>query len=261
MEDGDYVEFLISAQSDIGIVKVTNQDSLSIKTANTPVGKVAFAVLCDGMGGLQKGEVASATLVKAFSDWFNNDFKNMVLSGFSSMRLQQTWNEIVTYNNQKIMNYGNNQGIRLGTTVTAMLIIQGRYYIINIGDTRAYKINNKIDKITQDQTVIAREILKGCITEEDAKQDPRRGILLQCIGASNMITPDFFSGDVKPNEVYMLCTDGFRHEITEEEMFNNLNPNIIKNTYVMDEQMKYLIELNKQRQEKDNISVMLIKTI
>lgn len=255
------MDFLVSAQSDVGIIKVTNQDSLSIKTASTQMGKVAFAVLCDGMGGLQKGEVASATLVKAFSDWFSYDFNNMIMSGFSSMRLQRAWNEIVTYNNQKIMNYGNNHSIRMGTTVTAMLIISGKYYILNIGDTRAYKIDNKIDKITQDQTVIAREILKGSISEEEAKSDPRRGILLQCIGASNVIAPDFFSGDVKPNEVYMLCSDGFRHEITEDEMFNNLNPEVIKNTYIMDERMKYLIELNKQRQERDNISVMLIKTI
>lgn len=255
------MDFLVSAQSDVGIVKVTNQDSLSIKTASTQMGKVAFAVLCDGMGGLQKGEVASATLVKAFSDWFSYDFNNMIMSGFSPMRLQQAWNEIVTYNNQKIMNYANNNSIRMGTTVTAMLIISGKYYILNIGDTRAYKIDNKIDKITQDQTVIAREILKGSISEQEAKTDPRRGILLQCIGASNVIAPDFFSGDVKPDEVYMLCSDGFRHEITEDEIFNNLNPNVIKNTYIMDERMKYLIELNKQRQERDNISVMLIKTI
>ena len=255
------MDFLVSAQSDVGIVKVTNQDSLSVKTASTPMGKIAFAVLCDGMGGLQKGEVASATLVKAFSDWFNCDLKNLIASGFNPMRLQQAWNEIVTFNNQKIMNYGNNNCIRLGTTITAMLIIEGKYYILNIGDTRAYKIDDKIDKITQDQTVIAREILKGSISEVAAKQDPRRGILLQCVGASNVIAPDFFSGDVKPNEVYMLCSDGFRHEITEDEMFSNLNPNIVENTYIMDERMKYLIELNKQRQERDNISVVLIKTI
>ena len=60
------MNYIISANTDIGIVKSTNQDSLSVKVINTSIGKMAFAILCDGMGGLEKGEVASASVIRAF---------------------------------------------------------------------------------------------------------------------------------------------------------------------------------------------------
>ena len=63
------MNFIISATTDIGTTKKTNQDSLSMKVIRTPAGRMVFAVLCDGMGGLSSGEVASATVVKAFHEW------------------------------------------------------------------------------------------------------------------------------------------------------------------------------------------------
>ena len=69
------MEFLSAVHTDKGIKKNTNQDSVLIKEAVTDHGKVFFAAVCDGMGGLAKGEVASATLVRAFSDWFENRFR------------------------------------------------------------------------------------------------------------------------------------------------------------------------------------------
>ena len=73
------MEFLVSAQTDIGISKSTNQDSLLVRIANTAQGRISFAVLCDGMGGLSKGEVASATVIRAFDNWFNRDFQVFVM--------------------------------------------------------------------------------------------------------------------------------------------------------------------------------------
>ena len=63
------MDFIVSATTDIGNIKDTNQDSYNVKVLNTEAGKMAFAVLCDGMGGLSKGEVASASVVKAFCSW------------------------------------------------------------------------------------------------------------------------------------------------------------------------------------------------
>ena len=69
------MKFMAIADSDIGIVKDTNQDSLLIKHADTQRGEVLLAIVCDGMGGLTKGEVASATVIKAFSDWFDTELE------------------------------------------------------------------------------------------------------------------------------------------------------------------------------------------
>ena len=71
------MNFIVSANTDIGIVKDTNQDSLSVKVINTPIGRMSFAVLCDGMGGLAKGEVASASVIRAFDTWAKQELPSL----------------------------------------------------------------------------------------------------------------------------------------------------------------------------------------
>lgn len=114
--------------------------------------------------------------------------------------------------------------------------------------------------LTKDQTVVAREVELGNITEEEAKTDPRRSVLLQCIGASDVVYLDMFFGDTAQNAVYMLCSDGFRHEISEQEIYQYLQPDVMLDSDGMKFNMDKLIKINKQRQERDNITVLSIRT-
>lgn len=254
------MNYIISAATDVGNVKNTNQDSFNVKLISTKQGKMVFAVLCDGMGGLAKGEVASTTVVTAFSKWAETRLSELCENEITDSDIRNDWVKIVTDFNDKIKNYGKRSAISLGTTVTAMLITNRRYYIINVGDTRAYQITDRVQILTKDQTVVAREIELGNITEEEAKTDPRRSVLLQCIGASDIVYPDMFFGDTVQNAVYMLCSDGFRHEISEYEIYQYLQPDVMLNSGVMKSNMDKLIEINKQRQERDNITVLSIRT-
>lgn len=254
------MNFLVSASTDIGITKDTNQDSYDVRVLSTKLGTMVFAVLCDGMGGLAKGEVASASLVYAFKKWTEERLPVLCQSGITDNLIRSDWVNIVTELNEKIKTYGKKSGIDLGTTVTAMLVTDSRYYIINVGDTRAYEIVDSVKVITKDQTVVAHEVELGNLTEEEAAKDSRRSVLLQCVGASDTVYPDMFFGDTRENAVYMLCTDGFRHEVTEQEIHTYLNPSVMNDPNGMKSNMDTLIELNKQRQERDNISVITIRT-
>ena len=254
------MNFIISANTDIGIVKSTNQDSLTVKRLITPQGPMAFALLCDGMGGLDKGEVASATVIRAFDEWIHTYLPELCKAPLEDSVIRTQWEGIITHMNQVIKAYGARQGVRLGTTVVAMLLTQNRYYILNVGDSRAYEISDGLYQITQDQTFVAREIALGNMTPEEAATDSRRNVLLQCVGASDEVYPDMFFGDVRPNAVYMLCSDGFRHEITPEEIFDKFRPEVNYDQNVMSQNTISLIELNKYRNERDNISVILVRT-
>lgn len=254
------MNFIVSASTDIGLKKSTNQDSLSVKIANTSMGKVAFAILCDGMGGLSKGEIASATVVNAFNQWFINDFPAMCSKEISEKQIQNDWGTLILDCKNKIMNYGYYSGVTLGTTVVIMLFTEKKYFLLNVGDSRAYKISDKLYQLTKDHTVVARAIENGEITPEQAETDPRRSVLLQCVGASAEVIPDYFFGKVEKNAVYMLCSDGFRHEITPDEIYQNLHPSVLNNKEDMKNKSDYLIELNKQRNELDNISVVTVRT-
>lgn len=254
------MKYLAVARTDVGIVKQKNQDSLTVKVANMNGEQVVFAVMCDGMGGLEQGEVASATVIRRMENWFLQEFPELVRRGFDESDLREQWELILEELNEKIKRYGQMQQIRLGTTITSLLLYQGRYYSIHVGDSRAYEIADDLTILTQDQTVVALEIKKGLLTEEQAKTDPRRSILLQCIGASDVVVPDFYVGEIKKNAVYMLCSDGFRHEITPDEIYEYFSPLALQSREDMERSAKYLIELNKSRKERDNITVILIRT-
>lgn len=254
------MNFLISGNTDIGTTKTTNQDSLSVKIINTNQGRMAFAILCDGMGGLDKGEVASASVIRAFDSWVRNDLPTLCNGPIEDYVLRSQWERIITEQNNTIKRYGARQGVRLGTTAVVLLLTQTRYYVLNVGDSRVYELTDTIRQLTTDQTFVAREVALGNMTEEQAEQDERRSVLLQCVGASDEVYPEMTFGQTKANAVYMLCSDGFRHEITAEEIFEKLRPEMLMDNNMMNVNATSLIELNKQRQERDNMSVAMVRT-
>lgn len=254
------MNFIVSATTDIGLTKKTNQDSYSVKIFNTPQGKMVFAVLCDGMGGLSQGEVASGSVVAAFNKWAENRLPELSKLEIVDAVIRNEWTGVATEYNEKIKAYGRQQGVSLGTTATVLLLTATRYFILNVGDTRAYELSGDLKILTNDQTVVAREIELGNLSKEDAEHDYRRSVLLQCIGASEEVYPDMFFGNVKLNATYMLCSDGFRHEISEKEIYDYLNPDVMLDAEGMKRNMDALIEINKQRRERDNISVITIRT-
>lgn len=249
----------IVAHTDVGIKKSTNQDSVLMKVARTDYGKVVFAAVCDGMGGLAKGELASATLVRMLSKWFDEEFPKMLYRGLSMEELQKSWTELIYNANDKISAYGRSIRVNLGTTMVAMLIVGHVYYIVNVGDSRIYMLKDELIQITKDQTVIQREMDLGRMTKEEAARDPRRNVLLQCVGASEAIVPDFYTGNVESGTMFLLCSDGFRHVLSKEEMYEYLSPYRLFNEQAMMDSLVYLVDLDKYRQETDNISAALVR--
>ena len=254
------MNFLTAFHTDIGIRKKTNQDSLLIHQAQTDSGNVLLAVICDGMGGLAKGEVASACMIRSFSEWFRLEFPAMLSRGLQPETLRASWEQLVSNVDRKIAVYSDAHNVSMGTTCAALLIVNGTYYIMNIGDSRVYLISDNIYQLTKDQTYIQQEIDAGRMTYQESLTDPQRNVLLQCVGASPVIKPDFFMGDVQINQCYMLCCDGFRHVVGAQEILEQLNPKTNTDPGTMQRNLVYLTELNKQRMETDNITAALIRT-
>ncbi|MDE6517727.1 MAG: protein phosphatase 2C domain-containing protein [Acetatifactor sp.] len=254
------MNFLISASTDAGNIKTTNQDSVNVQLLEQGGRQLVFAVLCDGMGGLQKGELASASVIQAFRGWCSQRLEVLLQSGLQDSDIRREWTQVITDCNEKIKAYGREKGVRLGTTATVLLLTEGRYYVANVGDSRAYELFTHVTQITRDQTVVAREIELGLLAPEQAETDPRRSVLLQCIGASQEVYADFFFGTPQENAVYLLCSDGFRHKITSGEMLAYLEPCRMNSPENMRQNEQALIRLIKERNERDNITVATIRT-
>lgn len=270
-----------AAVTDAGIRKRTNQDSYCIKEADTPQGKIGMSVICDGMGGLMKGEVASGSLITAFSNWFDQKLvtlleewnaevsstENRVVNDHPQnvnaleKSIEVDWKRLIENANIKLSEFGREHGFQLGTTLTAMLFYEKQFCLaVHVGDTRIYRVTeNNIELLTEDQTVMNREIKNGRLTKEQALTDPRRNVLLQCIGASAVVVPEMYHFEVKENEAYLLCTDGFRHKISEDEMLQLFRPSSLASEQMMQQHIGVLIDRDKERKECDNITAILLK--
>ncbi len=252
------MNFIGAAVTDVGTVKPVNQDSLTLKIANSSRGTVCLAVICDGLGGLQQGEVASGNVILAFDKWFREDFLKSDYE-WTAEQVRGAWEDIVFTMNKKIKEHGIREGVELGTTLTAILFVRDQYYIIHVGDSRIYELSNVCRQLTKDQTLIAQEIERGALTPEQALTDSRRNVLLQCIGVTENLVPEFLSGNTIGETTYLLCTDGFRHVISEGEIYQYCRAEENATQEAMHNHLYSLTELIKQRGERDNISAVLVK--
>ena len=261
--------FTIDAYSDIGIRKKVNQDSLIIKQARTSsMGRVCFACLCDGMGGLSQGEIASASFVNRMGKWFENEFPHLIMpsevtedlskpSTFTNgqqddcfRQIESQWSLIANQMNQGLKQYGAENGIRLGTTAVVIILIGNEYLVMSVGDSRAYQFNKKnIKQITHDQSYVQQQMDMGRMTPQEAAVSSQKSVLLQCIGASENVFPDFFRGTFEKKNYFLLCSDGLWRLLTPEEIIS-IGP--------QKDGVKRLTELALQRGETDNISGLVI---
>lgn len=254
------MKYLLAAATDVGISKETNQDAMLIKRALWGEQQIVLAVMCDGMGGLEKGEVASASVIKAFGKWFEDELPGILSLQMSETPLLASWDNLVKEMNYKIGAYGSEHKIRLGTTCTAMLFLDDDYYITHVGDSRVYEIKDQIMQLTKDQTLVQREVDQGLLSPEEAENDLRRSVLLQCVGSSDYVEPVYLKDKIAKNAVYILCCDGFRHVISATEMYKSLSPELMVDEKVMENNIYELIRVIKERGEQDNISAITIRT-
>lgn len=253
------MKFLTAVHTDVGIRKKINQDSILVEAAATDYGQVLLGIICDGMGGLDKGEVASAILARAFSDWFHRVLPRLLYNGIEEKAVRHSWTDLILKQNQKIREYGRNRNVSLGTTAAVLLLAENVYFILNVGDSRVYYLKEKTEQITSDQTFVQRELDLGRMTCMEAKIHPKRNMLLQCVGASRVIKPNFYTDKYQSDSLFMICSDGFYRVVQPQEFYDRLKPELMMTEEKMRETAVYFTELNKLRGEEDNISVILIR--
>ncbi|MDR1641966.1 MAG: serine/threonine-protein phosphatase [Clostridiales bacterium] len=254
------MNYHISASTDVGIRKSVNQDSLFARALRIDSTPIAFAAVCDGMGGYALGEVASASVINALTQWMQTP-ENWFENGSVNFKaVESQWTDIVRSQNSKIRQYSAQKGVKAGTTATVFLSSNHNHIVMSVGDTRAYEISNdRVRQISKDQTYVQREVDLGHISPQEARTHPKQNVLLQCIGILENVVINFWSEPTLFNSVYMLCSDGFRHVVTENELLSHLHPSKMTGPDTMQAGQNRLIDLNKARGERDNISVLTIK--
>jgi len=257
------MKFVITADTDIGTSRNINQDSYCYKICSDGKSQMAMAVVCDGMGGLSGGEYSSGILVDNISTWFNTSFfESLKTYGVDSSEVigknLKYLTQTVSQTDFQIKEHSERSGTSSGTTMSLLLMNESDMLLFHVGDSRIYRITDKIEQLSTDHSVVEREYRLGNITLKEKETDSRRNILTQCIGASSGITPQVDLVRSKKG-VYLLCSDGFRHKNSDEEILNRLSPAKLHNRQEMKAALRSLIDKAMLEGEGDNITAVLLK--
>ena len=207
--------------------------------------------VADGMGGHRAGEVASSIAISYLSKRFTESFFKM--SKASAVEWIKTCvNEI----NGQMFKYTeeNPESKGMGTTLVMTLITKDYILFGNIGDSSGFVMkDNKIHKVTHDHTLVNLLLAAGELTEEEAKNHPKKNILMNALGINDPIEIDVFDCNMEIDEI-LLCSDGLTTMITEEQI-----EKVLLSELTVEEKVIKLIKKANNRGGNDNISVAYLK--
>lgn len=197
----------VAWRSDVGTTRGVNQDACCVEVAKTCLGEAVMAVVCDGVGGLSSGEVASASVTSYFASWFDRDLRALLAQADKGLALRSVragWESLLSRAHRALRAHGEREGIVLATTCTALLLLERSYLVAHVGDSRAYVLHGgAATQVTQDQTLTMLDGAGG-----NASRHLRAGTLLQAVGAGRVPEPVFHEGVLDPGDVALVCSDG-----------------------------------------------------
>lgn len=254
------MKFSFHSSSNIGAVRETNQDYIYSKEISTNVGKAYMGIVCDGMGGLSSGEVASTTAVNIFADWFKKEFK-YVLSGDNLFEaLKNQWDKLISDARTQLVQYSSFSGQKMGTTLSVLLIVSDKFYAAQIGDSRIYLLREgNLTRVTTDHSYVMELASRGLMTYDEANLAKEKNVLTRCLGSMDAFGADYYEGSVYENDFFLISSDGFHGGKTDAEMCD-----IITRIYnCTDHERKYVLEEAIEQKilggERDNISAVCVR--
>ncbi len=230
--------------TDVGRVRSHNEDSVTILKNQ---GNEYLMVVADGMGGHRKGEVASSLVVTLLGTRFNN----MSTLGTKSDAIN--WlKSILDEMNKMIIDYGatHMDSAGLGTTVVIALVTNDYLIIGNVGDSSGYVMkNNKLHKVTKPHTLVNLLVEAGDLTEEEARNHPKKNVLMKALGSSQNVELDIFNVELNIDGIF-LCSDGLTNMLDDVQIAKVLTEEVPLN-----ERLEKLVFKANNRGGNDNISI------
>ena len=234
----------IVAESDVGRVRRNNEDALAYDAGR------GIAVLADGMGGLDAGEVASRIAV--------NRIMELLAEGLAERGAnpEQLITRAVQAANLDVCTRGREKQVDMGTTVVAWLLTaEGQCFIAHVGDSRAYRLRQgALQRLTSDHSMVQQMIDDGILGEAEALTAPNRNIITRALGLDVKVKVDVRSWVHMPGDLYLLCSDGLTDLIPEPE----INALLDELTGDMPAAARELVSRANEAGGHDNISVLLI---
>ncbi len=236
--------------SDVGVVRQQNQDSFRVIKVSP---NQYLVVVCDGMGGARAGNVASELAAETFA--------SVVLDGLADPERGKDITSLMSAAadaaNHMVWHRANTDPdcLGMGTTLVAAFVTETKCQIINIGDSRAYMVNEAgIRKITRDHSLVEDLVMRGEITPEQARTHPQKNLITRAVGAVEQVKSDLFEETLEPGVFLLLCSDGLSNLVADQEILYEIvhggDPS---------DCCARLLETALQRGAPDNVTAVLLQ--
>lgn len=240
---------IFTVESDIGLKRAVNEDRAAVIERPD---NLKLAVLADGMGGHNAGDVASEMAINILRERFTTAEEEQLKT---QANREQWLEDAVSHTNYEIYQYSlQNEGCKgMGTTLIACVLDRTNCTIAHVGDSRLYYFTNEdAQQITRDHSYVNALIDKGAISEEEAENHPNKNVILRALGTEMTIKVDFYELDVVADSYVLICSDGLSNKLSISEMAA-----IITLPKPLVERGKMLVQLANDSGGEDNISLIL----
>ncbi len=237
--------------SDVGISRKNNPNEDTFILEKMEDGCL-LAVVCDGMGGANAGEIASGLASKTFMGFLSEKY-----SGWNENQLKKNMREAVSRANKAVFDasVGESGLSGMGTTIVAAFINEeGEAVLANVGDSRAYLVGEEgLCQLTHDHSLVNEMILRGEISKLEAHRHPSRNLITRAVGVEPEVKCDIYTHKAKKGDFILLCSDGLSDQVSEPEIYYEIyesgHPELA---------CQSLVELANSRGGSDNITMILI---
>lgn len=235
--------------TDPGCVRPQNQDTYRIEQLDR---NTLLCVVCDGMGGAKSGNVASTLAAEVFVE----EVRQTWVSGMNPDETGQMLRGAVKLANFTVFDQAQQleEFSGMGTTLVAALIQNKNVVLVNVGDSRAYRVNrNGIRRLTVDHSLVQMMVDRGELTPEVARTYPGKNYITRAIGTDPMVESDVFQLDMERGDCLLLCSDGLSNVMDDQEILFEVVHGINKQYCC-----QRLLDVAKNRGAPDNVTSILV---
>ena len=239
----------IDGKTDIGLVRETNQDAFKIVALGQSAG---FALVCDGMGGVNGGDRASSIAKAEISESIKASFAE----GMDEGEIRNVMLRAIDAANQKIYRTAREHPdlTGMGTTVVLTILYRGRAYVAHVGDSRLYRFQGgRFEQLTKDHSRVQDLVDRGMITQEEARIHPEKNMITRAVGIGPDVNVDFITVSFEQGDRLLLCSDGLSNVCTDEDIADVLT------AQQAEQAVETLIKLANMGGGNDNITVVIVE--
>ena len=241
------VHYTAAAATDRGRKRPSNEDAFGYSVEH------GVYVVCDGMGGAAAGEVASSLAVDEIMRRLTAEAPGEIPAESVPAGAEQAVaaaNEVIFTRAQR-----SNKLSGMGTTLVALLTSERYAWMVNVGDSRGYRLRNgRLEQITLDHSLVEEQVRMGRLDPSEALRSPLRNVITRALGTQSAVTPDLFALETEPGDIFLLCSDGLTRELSDA-----LIESLLRVGAPLDEICTRLVAAANQAGGHDNITCVLVR--